>query len=253
MRRTLTAVAVLLCAGALAPATAAAATPRAHGQAGCALPKFGPGATYHPTIHPARFSPHVTNPYFPLPPGVTFVYQGVDSGRPAIDVFAPSRHTKAINGVRTRVVHDQVYIRNVLEERTSDYYAQDRCGNVWYFGERTAELDKHGHVTTREGSWQYGRHGAQPGVFMQAHPQLERRFRQEWRAGTAEDTFKAISRGQPSSVPYGHFAHALRTRETTVLEPGVVDRKVYARGIGEIVERSVAGGHDSLQLVAILR
>ena len=96
------------------------------GHRGCDLPTFGPGATYHPDIDAARFSPHVTNPYFPLRPGVTFVYQGVDSGRPAIDVFAPSRHTKVINGVHTRVVHDQVYIRNVLEERTSDYYAQDR-------------------------------------------------------------------------------------------------------------------------------
>jgi hypothetical protein len=253
MRRPLIALAALLCAATLAPAGSAAATPRARGHGGCALPKFGAGANYHPDIHPAQFSPHVTNPLFPLPPGVTFVYEGVDSGRPAIDVFAPSRHTKVINGVRARVVHDQVYIRNVLRERTSDYYAQDRCGNVWYFGENTAELDTHGNVTSREGSWRYGRHGGKPGVFMQAHPQLDRRFRQEWSSGVAEDQFKAISRGKPVTVPYAHFAHALRTRETTVLEPGVVDRKVYARGIGEVVERSVKGGHDLLELVAVLR
>ena len=253
MRRPLTALAALLCAATLTPAGSAAATPRAHGHGGCDLPKFGPGAHYHPDIDPAEFSPHVTNPLFPLPPGVTFVYAGVDSGRPALDVFAPSRHTKVINGVRTRVVHDQVYIRSVLRERTSDYYAQDRCGTVWYFGERTAELDRHGNVTSREGSWRYGRHGGQPGVFMQAHPQLDRRFRQEWSPGVAEDQFKAVSRGKPVTVPYRHFAHALRTRETTALEPCVVDRKVYVRGIGEVVERSLKGGHDLLQLVAVLR
>jgi hypothetical protein len=252
MRRPLTALAALLCAAALAPATSAGAAPSAR-QAGCDLPRFGPGAHYHPDIDPADFSAHVTNPLYPLRPGVTLVYAGVDSNRPAMDVFAASRHTKRINGVRTRVVHDQVYIRSVLRERTSDYFAQDRCGNVWYFGEKTAELDRHGHVTSREGSWQYGRHGGQPGVFMQAHPQLGRKFRQEWRPGVAEDTFKAVSRGNPVDVPYRHFAHALRTRETTSLEPGVVDRKVYVRGIGEVVERSIKGGHDLLKLVAVLR
>jgi hypothetical protein len=251
MRRPATALAALLCAAALTPATAAGAA-SAPARGGCDLPRFGPGAQYHPDIEPADFSAHVTNQFFPLLPGVTFVYSGVDSGRPAMDVMAASRHTKRINGVRTRGVHDQVYISCVLSERTSDYYAQDRCGNVWYFGEKTAELDKHGNVTTREGSWRYGRHGGQPGVFMQTHPQLDRKFRQEWRPGVAEDVFKAISLGRSVTVPYGHFRHALRTRETTALEPGDIGIKAYVRGVGQVVDRSADGG-DFLKLVAVLR
>jgi hypothetical protein len=39
-------------------------------------------------------------------------------------------------------------------------------GNVWYFGEDTAELDKHGNVTSREGTWRAGRNGARAGLFM---------------------------------------------------------------------------------------
>src|SRR5439155_11240658 len=31
----------------------------------------------------------------------------------------------------------------------SDYYTQDKAGNVWYFGEDTAELDASGKVTSR--------------------------------------------------------------------------------------------------------
>jgi hypothetical protein len=219
----------------------------------CPLPRYGPGASYRPFVDPAGFGPHVDNPWFPLPPGVTYVYEGYDSGHSSIDVFAPSRGTRVIDGVRTRVVHDRVYTDGVLSERTSDYYAQDRCGNVWYFGEDTAELDNRGRVTGREGTWHAGRHGAQPGVFMQAHPQLHRRFRQEWAPPSAEDQFSVISRGLPVTVPYGQFRHALRTRETTAVEPGVVDRKVYVRGIGEVVERSVRGGRDRLVLVDVLR
>jgi hypothetical protein len=151
------------------------------------------------------------------------------------------------------MVHDRVYIDGALSERTTDYYAQDRCGNVWYFGEDTAALDRHGRVVSREGSWHAGVDGAQPGVFMQAHPQLRRRFRQEWAPPSAEDQYSTIGKGRPVTVPYAHFRHALRTRETTAVEPGVVDRKVYARGVGEVVERSIRGGHDRLVLVDVLR
>jgi hypothetical protein len=219
----------------------------------CPLPQFGPGRSYRPVIVPARFGPHVDNPWFPLRPGVTYVYEGYDSGRRTIDVVVPSRRTKVVDGVRTRVVNDRLYTDGVLSERTSDYYAQDRCGNVWYFGEDTAELDERGTVVSREGSWHAGVAGAQPGVFMQVHPQLHRRFRQEWAPPSAEDQFSEISAGRSVTVPYGHFRHALRTRETTAVEPGVVDRKVYVRGIGEVVERSVRGGNDRLVLVDVLR
>ena len=74
---------------------------------------------------------------------------------------------------------------------------------------------------------------------MQARPQLGRRFRQEWYAGQAEDTFRAVDRSAPVTVPYGTFAHALRTEERTALEPGVLDNKYYVRGIGEVVEALV--------------
>src|SRR5205814_10191864 len=40
-----------------------------------ACEKFGP-SRYDPVINPADFVAHVTNPFFPLPPGTTFVYEG---------------------------------------------------------------------------------------------------------------------------------------------------------------------------------
>jgi hypothetical protein len=108
----------------------------------CPLPRFGPGPSYHPHIRPADFSPHVTNELFPLTPGKILVYTGIKDGKKALDLFVATRRTRMIEGVRTRVVQDRGYLDNVLEERTSDYYAQDRCGNVWYFGEDTATLDR---------------------------------------------------------------------------------------------------------------
>jgi hypothetical protein len=154
----------------------------------CALPGYGPGSSYHPIIRPSDFTANVTNPWFPLRPGRTYVYTGVKDGKKAMDVYAVSTKTRTIDGVGTRLVNDRLYLGSVLEERTTDYYAQDRCGNVWYFGEDTAVLDAKRRVTDRSGSFRAGVRGAAPGVYMQADPQIGRRFRQEWYQGQAEDT-----------------------------------------------------------------
>jgi hypothetical protein len=239
---------------ALAVAATAWAVPSAAGaDASCPLPGFGAGRDYHPHIEPADFSPNVTNPYFPLTPGRTLVYTGSKDGQKALNLFTATSRTRLVNGVRTRVVEDRLYLNNVLHERTSDYYTQDRCGNVWYFGEDTAELDSGGKVVSTEGTWHAGVDGAQPGVFIQAHPQVGRRFRQEWYQGHAEDVFKVLSRSAAITVPYGSFHHALRTEETTALEPDVVDNKYYVKGIGEVAELSVRGPTEGLKLVEVIR
>ena len=246
--RTLLGVAALAVAViGLVPASAGAGA-----AASCQLPRFGPGRSYHPRIDPADFSPDVTNPWFPLTPGRTLVYTGTKDGQKALNLVATTSRTKKIDGVTTRVVEDRLYLSNVLEERTSDYYAQDRCGNVWYFGEDTAELDRHGNIVSTEGSFHAGVDGAQPGVFMQAHPQVDRKFRQEWYQGHAEDVFKVIDRSAPVTVPYGSFGHALRTAETNALEPAVLDNKYYVRGIGEVAELSVKGPRETQRLVEII-
>jgi hypothetical protein len=242
------AVGLLLAGEGVSTATTTSSSPRA-----CHLPVFGPGPAYHPTIRPSDFSPDVTNSWFPLPVGRTYVYTGTKDGKRALDIVVPSPRTRVVGGVRARVVEDRLYLDGVLAERTSDYYAQDRCGNVWYFGEDTAELDRHGHVVTTEGSWHSGVDGAQPGVFMQAAPQLGRRFRQEWLAGQAEDTFAVVDLAAHVSVPFGTFGSALRTREHSALEPAVVDAKYYVAGVGEVFEGSLSGPREVLRLVEIIR
>jgi hypothetical protein len=88
---------------------------------------------------------------------------------------------------------------------------------------------------------------------MPAHPSLGRTFRQEWSAGNAEDQFKVIAKHVDARVPYGSFHDALRTQETTALEPGVVDNKLYVRGVGQVLEVTLKGGDEKLVLVDVLR
>jgi hypothetical protein len=197
------------------------------------------------------FSAHVSNPWFPLLPGTRYLYEGVKDGKPSRDTVTVTHRTKTIQGAPCVAVRDRLYIRGRLEERTTDWYSQDSRGNVWYFGEKTAELDAHGRVTTTEGSWQAGVHGARPGVFMPAHPHVGQAGRQEYYKGHAEDHFEVIGLFRPVTRLDGRTV--LLTKEWTPLEPGVVDHKMYARGIGTVLEQTEAGGSERNELVKVTR
>jgi hypothetical protein len=214
-----------------------------------------PGTTESPATPtrppaPAEFVARVDNPWFPLHPGTTYVYRGVKEGQPSRDVFTVTAATKAIQGVRCTVVSDKLYLRGRLHERTEDWYAQDRAGNVWYFGEATAELDPGGHVRSTEGSWQSGVGGARAGVFMPAHPHPGQTGRQEYYKGHAEDHFRVLSLTADVETPAASSTRALLTREWTPLEPGVVDHKLYVKGIGTVLEQAVRGDDERNTLVA---
>jgi hypothetical protein len=199
----------------------------------------------------AGFAPRVDNPWFPLSPGTTLVYRGVKDGKAARDVVKVLHTTKTIQGVRCTSVSDRLYLAGRLEERTTDWYAQDRRGNVWYFGEATAELDRSGHVTSTEGSWLAGRNGARAGIYMPARPHVGQTGRQEYYKGHAEDHFAVVSVRARVSVPYVSSTRAVLTKEWTPLEPGTLDHKYYVRGIGTVKEVTVKGLLERDVLVSV--
>src|SRR5690242_18200622 len=100
----------------------------------------GAGPNGPKSVSASDFVPHVRNPYFPLRPGTTFRYRGTKDGKPSIDVFRVSHRIRRILGVPCVGVMDRFYEEGGLEERTTDWYSEDRQGRVWYFGEATAEL-----------------------------------------------------------------------------------------------------------------
>lgn len=201
-------------------------------------------------LQPRDFVRRVDNPWFPLRPGATFVYRGVENGKPMRDVVHVTGQTKLIAGVRCTAVSDRLFLAGTLAERTTDFYAQDRSGTVWYFGEDTAELDANGHVTSTEGTWQTGRDGAQAGVFMPAHPRVGQAFRQEYLKGHAEDHFQVVSLKASVTTPDVSSRTALLTKEWSPLEPGILDHKLYVRGVGLVAERTIRGGTDHDALVS---
>ena len=201
-------------------------------------------------LDPAGFVATIDNPYYPLPVGRTLVYRGVRDGQTQVDRVTVTNETKVIGGVTATVVKDVAKHGSTLLEKTTDWYAQDIQGNVCYLGEDTKAYLPNGQVDT-SGSWEAGVNGAVSGTIMEADPQIPDSYRQEFLAGEAEDTAWIVGRTGSVTVPYGTVHDVLSSLEHTALEPDVVDKKVYAPGLGIVLEQAIAGGQEVAKLVKV--
>jgi hypothetical protein len=158
---------------------------------------------------------------------------------------------KIILGVNCKVVHDVVYEKGKLSEDTYDWFAQDKQSNVWYMGEDTRKWN--GTTWVTEGSWEGGVNGAMPGILMLAHPEnyINKVYRQEYYKDSAEDKAKVISTTTTTSIQLGTFSNCVVTQETSRLDPGVIENKYYAQGIGNISTILNVGGDEHEELVGI--
>ena len=205
-------------------------------------------------LDPADFTANIDNPYWPMEPGTRWTYREIDEqGEELKVVVVVTTETKEIaNGITARVVRDVVTQDGELVEDTKDWYAQDSDGNVWYFGETTAEFEGR-KIATRAGSFEAGVDGAQPGIIMPGNPQVGMKYRQEYYEGEAEDNGEILSLDEMVEVPFGQFAGALLTKDTITIEPDVLEYKLYARGIGPVLVLGLSGGGGREELAKIDR
>ena len=211
-----------------------------------------PQGTKPAKLDPSNFTTEIDNPYWPMRPGSHWVYRELEDGEAQrVDVTVTDR-TKVLGGITARVVHDQVTRKGQVIEDTFDWYAQDSDGNLWYLGENTKEYEN-GKLKSTEGSWAYGVDGAQPGVVVPADPKQGMRYREEYYAGHAEDAAEVLNVGSQVQVPYGRYQDAMVTRNYSSLEPTVEEMKLYAKGVGPVMELLVSGGSGRTELLSFER
>jgi hypothetical protein len=207
------------------------------------------GGRYDPRIDPDDFAQPSANPFFPLVPGTTRVLEAVtDEGTERVEVTV-TFETRTILGVECTIVRDVVTLEGEIVEDTDDYFAADRFGNVWYFGELAMNFED-GQLTDLGGSWLAGMDGAKPGIVMEAVPAVGDTYRQEYLATEAEDAATVAALGRTVNVPFGTLQGCLETRDFTPLEPGQLEAKFYAPGMGAVLEVNLETG-ERLELVGI--
>ncbi len=225
------------------PANAQAQPGRCHQPGPYQLPHGGERVD----LDPADFSHRITNPYWPMRPGTTWTFrEGRGAGEQRVRLTVLDR-TRLVRGIKARIIHDVVRVKGEIIENTFDWYAQDSGGSVWYLGEFSREYENGVPVST-EGSWEYGVDGAQAGVVVPARLRPGCRYRQEFLAGEAEDYAAILSIREDLHLPVGRFADVLTTGDYVGLEPGVVEHKFFARGVGPVLSLHVSptGGREIL-------
>jgi hypothetical protein len=191
------------------------------------------------------FVERIDNPYWPMATGSKWVYR--EDGQ-RVEVTVTDR-TKEILGIAATVVHDVVAEDGELVEDTYDWYAQDKDGNIWYLGEDTKEYEN-GKVKSAEGSWEAGVDGAEAGILLPGEPEVGMRYRQEYYEGEAEDAGEILSLDEKAEVPFGSFDAVLMTKDTTRLEPDVLEHKFYAKGVGPVLVLAISGGSGREELLS---
>ena len=174
------------------------------------------------------------NDYFVLEPGYQQVLEGKEEGSAVRLVITVTDQIKKVGGVETRVVEERETHDGQLEEVSLNYFAI--CGpsnDVYYFGE-AVDIYKNGKVDHHEGEWAAGENGARAGLFISANPKVGERFYQEIAPKVAMDRVEVISTSETLKTPAGEFKEAVKTEETTPLEAGAKEYKLFAKGVGII-------------------
>lgn len=221
---------------------------------------------YDPKLDPKRFDTdyhHLTrpNPYFPLEIGKQWEYRGAGE----LNTVEVTGETKLIEGVTCIVLRDLVYQEGRLHEATDDWFAAAKDGSSWYLGEEVKNYEsfkgdkpRRPELVNVSGSFKHGRGGAKAGLILPAQPAVGQVYREEFALAHAEDVAEVLS----ISYAYGaggelddfvppalaqHLCAAgdcVVTKNYSLLEPGAVARKYYARGIGFFLETVVGEGID---------
>ena len=173
--------------------------------------------------------------YFVLEPGYQLVLEGKEDGSKVILKITVLDETKEVDGVETRVVEEYETKDGKLEEVSRNYFAIGKeTHTVYYFGE---DVDIHkGDKIIHEGAWHSGIDGAKYGVMLPGEEKLGARYYQERAPNVAMDRGENVSAKEVVKTPAGEFKDCLKVKETSPIEPGTTEFKLYAPNVGLVRE-----------------
>ena len=186
---------------------------------------------------PADFVERIDNPWLPYVPESRWRYEQVGQ-RGSVELRAGSS-PRTIAGVRTTPVH----WTSGRQELATLWYAQDRAGNVWWFGARVgggAEVE-----------WSVGAGVEAAGLVMPASPRRGDGYvAVEGRLLTERLTVDKVDAPAPIGLDLPDAGPLLLLERTSEGVGGMGDgREYYQHGVGLVARIGGAGADDTLVLV----
>jgi hypothetical protein len=182
------------------------------------------------------FTIEIDNPYYPLVVGQLAIFEGDEDGELLHIEIEVLDETREVAGVTTRVIEERESADGAIVEISRNWFVQAADGTVCYYGEEVDIYDDAGEIVSHDGAWEAGVDGAIPGIVMPAMPAIGQSFDQELAPGIAEDHAEIVAMGHTVEVPAGTYMDTVRTEESTPLEPGHIEYKEYAAGVGLLVD-----------------
>lgn len=180
-----------------------------------------------------------SNTYFRLEPGYRLKFEGREGLSRVTLLITVLEETKLVDGVETRIVEERESKGGKLVEVSRNYFAFNTADRgVYYFGEEV-DIYRDGKIIAHEGAWESGKAGARFGLMIPGQAVLGARYYQEFAPGVAMDRAEIAALHETLKTPAGEFKDCLKVAETTPLEKGAKEYKLYAPGIGLIKDASL--------------
>jgi len=222
---------------------------------GCTFGSSGPPTptSYTETpFDPSNFVDPRTagNKWFPLTPGTQLVTEGTtligNRQVPYQVIKTVTDVIRWIDGVPTLAVFDYETGVGQVTQRSLDYFAQDKSGNLWIMGGATESWEA-GRFVEVEEVWMSGIDHGRAGILMPADPATAPPWVITKHPG--EVSVAEFVTTQPLCVPFGCFDNVLVTREGMRSKPNN-ELKYYAFGLGQISnEPQVDSRHEDTELL----
>jgi hypothetical protein len=185
------------------------------------------------------FSATGSNPYFILEPNYRQVLVTNESAAGAELTITVLNETREVNGTETRVVEERETENGELVEISRNFFAIcDETNSVFYFGEEVDDYEN-GAIVGHGGAWLAGEGENKAGLIMPGTVLLGAKYYQEIAPNIAVDRAEIIETDGELVVPAGSFDDVLVVAESNPLEPGVVELKYYASGVGLLQEEDL--------------
>ncbi|MFX1394030.1 MAG: hypothetical protein ACFFAH_10690 [Promethearchaeota archaeon] len=181
----------------------------------------------------------VNNTYFNLTIGYQIILEGEEEGDHIKVVITVLNRTENVSGIETRVVEEREFEDGEIIEISYNYIAIcNETNDIIYFGEAVDNYEG-GVFKSHEGAWRADTPDNEPGILMPGMFILSDRYYQEYAPEDALDRAENIGSGITFSTPLGIKSDCILTKESTPLEPTILEYKAYAPGIGIIADENL--------------